>query len=77
MPYREGRSRLSTGSMGADFVSRYAFDAFLTFFGSQTPAFFFTTAPQSSHRYRPGLGLTFDFPFRQLMIRMILGPRIY
>jgi hypothetical protein len=40
---------------------------FLTFFGSQTSLFFLTTAPQSSQRYRPGLGFAFDFPLRQLI----------
>jgi len=42
---------------------------FLTFFGSQTSFFFLTTAPQSSQRYRPGLGFAFDFPFLQLMAK--------
>lgn len=43
-------------------IEAKAYD-FLTFFGSQTSVFFLTTAPQSSQRYRPGLGFACDFPF--------------
>ena len=38
---------------------------YLIFFGSQTLDFFFTTAPQSLQRKRPGLALTLDSPFLQ------------
>jgi hypothetical protein len=38
------------------------------FFGSQTSAFFFTTAPQSLQRKRPFLGLLVDSPFLQLIV---------
>ncbi len=45
----------------------------LIFFGSQTSAFFFTTAPQSLQRKRPGLGLAEDSPFLQLIsVRLYL-----
>lgn len=54
------REREPTGDAVCQFL-------FLTFFGSQTSAFFLTTAPQSSQRYLPDLGLTFDFPLRQLI----------
>jgi hypothetical protein len=42
-------------------------DPHLIFFGSQTSFFFFTTAPQSLHRKRPGLSFAVDLPSLHFM----------
>ncbi len=65
--------------MGAFFVYALEFAAqvknitafglsFLIFFGSQTLAFFFATAPQSLHWKRPGFAFFLGSSFLQLMM---------
>lgn len=47
----------------------HSFDlSFLIFFGSQTLAFFFATAPQSLQRKRPGLAFLMGLSFLQLIM---------